>query len=106
MVDSQTAPCPALKLSPPTFNGQDDFREWKRKVELIYDTKRLSADEKLTCTLALLQDGASQVATHADPADHDELIKVLTRRYTDDNDAFHCRHALRGPSPHDGAALL
>ena len=29
----------ALKLDPPTYNGRTDFREWKRKLELIYDVK-------------------------------------------------------------------
>ena len=76
-----------------------EFREWKRKPELIYDAKRLSADEKPIWTLALLQDGASRVATHANPADHDELMDVLTRRYTDGNDAFHHRHALVNDRP-------
>jgi len=33
--------------------------------EFIYDTKQLSAQEKFTWTLALLQVGASRVATHA-----------------------------------------
>ena len=57
----------ALKLDPPTYNGRTDFREWKRKLELIYEAKQLSDAQKLTWTLALLQDGASRVATQAAP---------------------------------------
>ena len=38
----------ALKLDPPTYNGRTDFREWKRKLELIYDAKQLSDAQKLT----------------------------------------------------------
>ena len=52
---------------PPPYNGRTDFREWKRKLELIYDAKPLSDAHKLTWTLALLQEGASRVATHAAP---------------------------------------
>ena len=84
----------ALKLDPPTYNGRTDFREWKRKLELIYAAKQFSDANKLTWTLALLQDGASRVATQAAPNTYAELMQVLTRRYTDGNDEFHYRAAL------------
>ena len=84
----------ALKLDPPTYNGRTDFREWKRKLELIYDAKQLSDAQKLTWTLALLQDGASRVATQAASTTYAELMQVLTRRYTDGNDEFHYRSSL------------
>ena len=62
----------ALKLDPPTYNGRTDFREWKRKLELIYDAKQLSAA----------------------PNTYAEVMQVLTRRHTDGNDEFHYRAAL------------
>ena len=89
LAEAQTAQRPALKIDPPPFNGRGNFRDWKRKLELIYNARRLSEDEKLPWTLALLQEGALRVAAHANPADYDELMDVLTRRYTDGNDAFH-----------------
>ena len=84
----------ALKLDPPTYNGRTDFREWKRKLELIYESKQLSDAQKLTRTLALLQDGASRLAIQAAPNTYAELMQVLTRRYTDGNEEFHYRAAL------------
>ena len=45
-------------------------------------------------TLNPLQDGASRVVNQARPADHDTLMRNITRRYTDGNDEFHCRNAL------------
>ena len=50
---------PTLKIEPPPFNGKGDFREWKRKLELCYEAKVLTDEEKLVWTLNLLQDGAS-----------------------------------------------
>ena len=94
LAEAQTAQRPALKIDPPSFNGRGDFREWKRKLELIYNAKRLSQDEKLPWTLALLQEDASRVTAHANPTNYNELMDILTRRYTDGNDAFHYRHAL------------
>ena len=85
---------PALKIEPPTFNGKGDFREWKRKLELCYEAKVLTDEERLVWTLNLLQDGASRVANQAHPADYDTLMRNLTRRYTDGNDEFHYRNAL------------
>ena len=58
---------------------------------MIYDAKQLSDANKLTWTLALLQEGASRVATQAAPNTCAELMQVLTRRYTDGND---CRASL------------
>ena len=57
----------ALKLDPPTYNGRTDFREWKPKLELIYDAKQLSDAHKLTWTIALLQEGVSRVALKPPP---------------------------------------
>ena len=85
---------PALKIEPPTFNGKGDFREWKRKLELCYEAKVLTDEEKLVWTLNLLQDEASRVANQARPADYTTLMRNLTRRYTDGNDEFHYRNAL------------
>ena len=34
-------------MDPPIFNGQRDFREWKRKIELIYEANNLTPKEKL-----------------------------------------------------------
>ena len=68
----------ALKLDPPTYNGRIDFREWKMKLELIYVAKQLSDADKLTWNLALLQEGASRVATQVAPTTYAELIQVLT----------------------------
>ena len=53
---AQQPPRPTLKLDPPSFNGRGDFRDWRRKLELVYDAKQLSAQERLTWTLAILQD--------------------------------------------------
>ena len=64
---AQQPPRPTLKLDPPSFNGRSDFRDWRRKLELVYDAKQLSAQERLTWTLAILQDGASRVATQENP---------------------------------------
>ena len=36
---AQQPPRPTLKLDPPSYNGRGDFREWRRKLELIYDAK-------------------------------------------------------------------
>ena len=33
---------PEFKMDPPTFSGKGDFREWKRKIELIYEVKGLT----------------------------------------------------------------
>ena len=54
---------PEFKMDPPTFSGKGDFREWKRKIELIYEAKGLTPEEKLTWTLPLLQDSAARQAT-------------------------------------------
>ena len=91
---AQPQPRPALKLDPPTYNGCGDFRERPRKLELIYAAKQLNDQEKLTWTLALLQDGASRVATHANAANYTALMDALARRYTNGNDAYHYRAAL------------
>ena len=85
---------PALKIEPPTFNGKGDLREWKHKLELCYEAKVLTNEEKLVWTLNLLQDGASRVVNQARPADYATLMRDLTRRYTDGNDEFHYRNAL------------
>ena len=58
---------PEFKMDPPTFSGKGDFREWKRKIELIYEAKGLTPEEKLTWTLPLLQESAARVATHTAP---------------------------------------
>ena len=65
-----------------------------RKLELCYEAKVLTDEEKLVWTLNLLQDGASRVANQARPADYTTLMRDLTRRYTDANDEFHYRNAL------------
>ena len=84
----------AEDIEPPTFNGKGDFREWKRKLELCYEAKVLTDEEKLVWTRNLLQDGASRVANQARPDDYNTLVRNLTRLYTDGNDEFHYRNAL------------
>ena len=44
----------ALGLEPPTINEKGGFREWKRKLELCYEAKMLTDEEKLVLTLNLL----------------------------------------------------
>ena len=41
-------------MDPPTFSGKGDFREWKRKIELIYEAKCITPEGQLTWTLPLL----------------------------------------------------
>ena len=64
---------PEFKMDPPTFSGKGDFRERKRKTELIYEAKGLTPEEKLTWTLPLLQESAARVATHTAPTTHREI---------------------------------
>ena len=55
-----------LKIGPPPYNGKGYFREWKRKLELLYEAKRLTDEEKLVWTLDFLQDVASRWPTTRD----------------------------------------
>ena len=56
---------PRVQDGPTTFSGKGDFREWKRKIDLTYEAKGLTPEEKLTWTLPLLQESAARVATHS-----------------------------------------
>ena len=94
--------CPEFKMDPPTFSGKGDFREWKRNIELIYEAKGLTPEEKLTWTLPLLQESAARVATHTAPTTYRELMTALTTRFADGNDDFHCQVAM-GEHSHTGS---
>ena len=83
-----------FKMNTLTFSGKGDFCEWKRKIELIYEAKGLTPEEKLTWTLPLLQDSAARLDTHTNPTTYRELMTALTTRFTDGNDEFHYRVAL------------
>ena len=81
-------------MDPPTFSGKGDFREWKRKIELLYEAKGLTPEEKLTWTLPLLQESAARVAMNTAPTAYRQLMTVLITRFTDGNDEYHYRAAL------------
>ena len=80
---------PEFHGEPARFDGSVDVKAWLRTLELIFDAKRLNAEERFLHTLPLLAKSASKIYEYSHPTSYPQLCDMLTQGLSDKHDRFH-----------------
>ena len=59
------------------FDGVGDVKAWIRTLELIYDAKGLTIEERFLHTLPLLSKSALKIYEYSHPTTYSELCNIL-----------------------------
>ena len=66
-----------------------DVKAWIRTLEVIYDARGLTIEERFLHTLPLLANLAWKIYEYSHPTTYSELCNILVRRFSDKHDSFH-----------------
>ena len=65
------------------------MKAWLRTLELIFDAKGLTMEERFLHTLPMLAKSALKIYEHSHPTTYPQLCDMLTQRFSDKHDRFH-----------------
>ena len=65
------------------------MKAWIRTVELIYDAKGLTTEERFLHTIPILANSALKIYEYSHPTTYSELCNILVQRFSDKHDRFH-----------------
>ena len=80
---------PEFRVEPAHFDGVVDVKAWIRTLELIYDAKGLTFEERFLDTIPLLAKSALKIYEYSHPTTYSELCNILVQRFSDKHDRFH-----------------
>ena len=65
------------------------MKAWLRTLELIFDAKGLTREERFLHTIHLLAKSALKIFEYSHPTSYPQLGDMLTQRFSDKHDRFH-----------------
>ena len=80
---------PEFRGEPARFDGSGDVKAWLRTLELIFDAKGLTIEERFLHTLPLLVKSALKIYKYSHPTTYTQLCDMLTQCFSDKHDRFH-----------------